>query len=172
MSEGPDIFGPYATLIAQIVTLLSIAGIMIRLGKSLTNKRAPRDYIFFFLLIATIIGMQLVGIYNFTIQNQQLQTIEKQQLVIQNQTIKNQRLLGKLALQINSTLIQEEDAAKRVAQLISLALKNVQLNKQQIGNQNVTNAHLETIREKLSHATIVNNTTSLPFNSRFAADNR
>jgi len=87
---GPDIFGDYATLIAQILTLVTIATIIINVGKKLANKRAPRDFIFFFLTIAAVIGMQLIAIYNFSQQQMQLTKLENKQIALQNVTLKLQ----------------------------------------------------------------------------------
>lgn len=91
--QEPTIFGPYATLIAQILALSALASIGIKIAQWLAQHRQmPRDQVFFIGIIAAVIGMQFIALAIADGQNRALTQLEQRQLLLQNQTLANQHL--------------------------------------------------------------------------------
>lgn len=89
MSEV-DLFGEYALLIAQLLTLVSIGGIFIQFARWINkHKNFARDTTFFIILVIIIIATNIPALIRIA-------SLEKEQLALQNTTITNQETLGKI----------------------------------------------------------------------------
>ncbi len=85
-----DLFGEYALLIAQLLTLVSIGGIFIQFARWINkHKNFARDTTFFIILVIVIIATNVPALIQIT-------NLEHQQLMLQNVTITNQQTLAKI----------------------------------------------------------------------------
>lgn len=85
-----DLFGEYALLIAQLLTLVTIGGIFIQFARWINkHKNFARDTTFFVILVIIIIATNVPALIQIT-------NLEHQQLMLQNTTITNQQTLAKI----------------------------------------------------------------------------
>lgn len=101
-----DIFGQYATLIGQLLSVIAIVTLLIQLGKWWITKRGSRTSetrVYFVLLLIAIIATNIFSMLRSLNEIDQLQSIDAlniklnvQQLKSQNLTLQNQQLINEV----------------------------------------------------------------------------
>ena len=90
---APDIFGDYAVIIGQLLSIFAIAGILISFAKWLVKKREQRtSEIYFIILVAVIISTTVLATIRYLNEVDKLGVLEGQNLKLNVQQIKNQNL--------------------------------------------------------------------------------
>jgi len=91
-----DIFGPYATIIGQALSIIAIATLLIQLGRWWIAKRGQRTSearVYFVLLLVAIISTNMFAMLRSLDEIQESQKIELLNVKLNNATLENQHLI-------------------------------------------------------------------------------
>ena len=123
---APDIFGEYAVVIGQLLSIFAIAGILISFARWLVHKRQKNDReIYFMVLIAVIISTTVLATLRYLNELDKLGAIEGQNLKLNIQQVKNQNLTLENQQLLRQILTHQEKFAATLAQRPVIANEGV-----------------------------------------------
>jgi len=126
---APDIFGEYAVIIGQLLSIFAIAGILISFAKWLVKKREQRtSEIYFIILVAVIISTTVLATLRYLSEVDKLGVIEGQNLKLNVQQIKNQNLTLENQQILKQILSHQERFASTIITMKREGLPIIELN--------------------------------------------
>ena len=126
---APDIFGEYAVIIGQLLSIFAIAGILISFAKWLVKKREQRtSEIYFIILVAVIISTTVLATIRYLNEVDKLGVLEGQNLKLNVQQIKNQNLTLENQQLLKQILSHQEKFASTIITMKREGLPIIELN--------------------------------------------